>query len=102
MIPGTPNNLYLVHGWLVDDAIRNSMMMDRGADAQELGITITLSADGKNSFVGKHLGTVDIRDGKYFADIQIPDAQERTLLNEAAAKLKLGVQGPAFLYVVAG
>lgn len=102
MILDRPKNLYLVHGWRVEDAVRNSMMMDKGMDAQDLGITLTMSADGKNSFVGRHLGTVDVREGKEFAGIPIPSAAEQKSLEEIMQKLGLGVAGPPILYVIAG
>jgi hypothetical protein len=97
-----PKNLYLVHGWQVSDEIRNSMMMEKGEDALNAGITLTMTMNGKTSFVGRHLGTVDIRNGQEYAGIQIPNAQEQQALNELAASLKLGLQGPPMLYVIEG
>jgi len=97
-----PKNLYLVHGWQVSDEIRNSMMMEKGEDAMNVGITLTMTMNGKTSFVGRHLGTVDIRNGQEFAGIPIPDAQEQQALKEIAAGLKLGLQGPPMLYVIEG
>lgn len=102
MMPPSPKNLYLVHGWRVSDEIRNSMMMEKGEDAMNLGITLTMAFSGKASFVGRHLGTVDIRDGEEYAGIQIPDAEAVRTLNEIATTLKLGVQGPPMLYVIEG
>jgi hypothetical protein len=102
MMPAIRKNLYLVHGWKVADDIRNSMMMEKGVDARELGISLTMAASGKASFVGRHLGTVDIRDGEEFVGIPIPDAQEQQSLQEIAATLKLGVEGPPKLYVIEG
>lgn len=102
MMPSIPKNLYLVHGWRVDDAIRNSMMMEKGVDAMELGISLTMSADGKNSFVGRHLGTLDIRDGKEFVSVIPPGMADHKLLEDLIKKLNLPINGPPFLYVVAG
>lgn len=97
-----PRNLYLVHGWKVSDAVRNSMMMEKGEDARELGISLTITASGKTSFVGRHLGTVDIRDGEECAGISIPDADHQKTLEESAKKLNLGVEGPPILFVIEG
>lgn len=97
-----PKNLYLVHGWQVADEIRNSMMMEKGEDAREHGISLTMAASGKISFVGRHLGTIDIREGEEYAGIPIPDAQEQKSLQDLAATLKLGVEGPPRLYVIEG
>lgn len=97
-----PKNLYMVHGWLVDDAVRNSMMMNKGADAKDLGITLSMTADGKTSFVGRHLGTLDIRDGQEHVGVPRVSDQEHKALEENMKKLEIPVVGQAFLYVVAG
>lgn len=95
-------NLYLVYGWQADDALRNSMMMDKGADAKDLGITLTITVNGKNSFVGKHLGTINVREGEDCVGIPVPGAEDQKSLEENAKKLGLGVSGPPMLYVIAG
>ena len=78
------------------------MMTDKGEAARELGITLTMSDDGKESFVGKHLGTVDIREGEASAAVALPkEADEKKLVEDARA-LGLGVSGAPLLYVVAG
>jgi hypothetical protein len=104
MMPFAPRqkNLYLVHGWKVTSEIRNSMMMEKGVEAMALGITLTMAMSGKASFIGRHLGTVDIRDGEEYAGITIPDPDQQKSLVEIAKKLELAVTGPPILYVIEG
>lgn len=97
-----PKNLYMVHGWLVDDAVRNSMMMDKGADAKDLGITLSMTPGGKTAFVGRHLGTLDVRDGQEYVGVVPVSMEEQKSLEENMKKLGLPVVGHALLYVVAG
>jgi len=97
-----PSNLYVVLGWPADVPLRNSMMMEKGAQARERGITLAITDDGKNAFVGKHLGTVDIRDGEAFAGVEVPTPEEEKALEEAARAVDLGVAGRPRLFVVAG
>lgn len=102
MILPPTKNLYLVHGWEVGDAVRNSMMMDKGSDAKDLGITLTITGNGKHAFVGRHLGTINVREGEDCVGIPVPGAQVEKALEEDAKKLALGVAGPPMLYVIAG
>lgn len=95
-------NLYLVHGWEIGDAVRNSMMMDKGADAKDIGITLTITGNGKHAFVGRHLGTIYVRENEDCVGIPIPGAEDQKALEENAKKLDLGISGPPMLYVIAG
>ncbi len=102
MMFSRPSNIYLVHGWRVDESLRNSMMMDKGEIAKEGGITLTISDNGKEWFVGRHLGTVEIREGQASAKIIPPSPEDEKSLEEAARELDLGVTGRPQLFVVAG
>lgn len=97
-----PKNLYLVHGWRVAGEIQNSMLTEKGDEARALGISLTMVMSGKASFVGRHLGTVNIREGEEYAGIPIPDAREQQSLQDLMASLKLEVAGPPMLYVIEG
>lgn len=102
MMAPRQKNLCLVHGWKVDDSVRNSMMMDKGMDAKDMGISLSMSADGKSAFVGKHLGTLDIREGQEYVSILIPSQEDGKALVEAMNKLGFYSDGNPMLYVVAG
>jgi hypothetical protein len=97
-----PKNLYVVYGWRVDDSIRNNMMTDKGADAKEMGISLTMTADGKHAFVGLHLQTLDIREGQEYVGMPHLTIKEQDSVEVSVKKLEIPVVGQPFLYIVAG
>lgn len=78
------------------------MMTEKGLYAAEAGITLTISSDGKNAFVGHHLGTLDIREGKEFLSVPMPGDDAQGSLEAAMQRLGVECDGPPILFAIAG
>lgn len=96
-----PLNVYLVFGWRVNDAIRNRMMTDKGEEAREAGITLTISNDGKQAFIGNHLGTLDIQEQQVLS-VPMPGDDIQDSLEAMMRGLGFELEGPPILYAIAG
>lgn len=102
MMPPRPKNLYLVYGWKVGTSERNLVMFEKGEEARELKMTLTISGDGQKFFVGWHLATAEVTEGEEFVSCPVPaPAEQQTLI---AASEKLGMPQPELprLFVIAG
>lgn len=97
-----PENVYLVFGWRVSDGVRNSMMAEKGEDAREAGITLTISSDGKSAFIGNHLGTLDIQEGYDVLSVPMPGDDIQDGLEATVRRLGFELEGPPILYAIAG
>lgn len=97
-----PKNVYLVFGWRVGDPIRNRMMAEKGEDAREAGITLTISIDGKQAFIGNHLGTLDVQEGQDVLSVPMPGDDIQDSLEATVRRLGFELEGPPILYAIAG
>jgi hypothetical protein len=100
--PPRPKNLYLVYGYKVGVPERNIVLFEKGEDAMNLGISLTVSADGQKFFVGWHLGTVEATDGQDYVESSVPGPLAAVDLGEKMAALGIKTKDNPMLYMVVG
>lgn len=98
---GAASNLYLIHGWQVGEGDRNIVLFMKGEEAMSLGISLTISKNGKNSFVGKLLGTVAGVEGEEYVGVKLPNILDAEKLKLDIQTLGLKVLEEPLLYMVA-
>jgi hypothetical protein len=102
VLPARPKNLYLVYGWKVGITERNLVMFEKGEEARELKLSLTVSGDGQKFFVGLHLATTEVTEGEAFSACELPDPHDTEALLEASRKLGMPQDKFPKLYVIAG
>lgn len=102
MMPTRPANLYVVFGWQVGEKERNVVLFEKGEEAMGLGVSLTISANGKKYFIGSHLATVKATDGEDYVGRALPGQQEGRELRQKMESLGINVVDDPMLYVVIG
>lgn len=99
--PRRPANIYLVFGYEVGVPGRDIVMFQKGEEAMQAGVSVTVSADGQRFFVGIHLGTLEARDAQDCKICDLPHLQENDDLPWKLEKLGIKVDGKPRLIMVA-
>lgn len=102
VMPPRPKNLYLVFGWKVGISERNLVMFEKGEEARELGLSLTVSGDGQKFFVGRLLLTTEVTEGEDFAWCSPPGPHDYEDLMETAKELGMPQEEMPRLYMIAG
>jgi len=102
VFPPRPKNLYLVYGWKVGVSERDVVLFQKGEEAMALGISLTMSLDGKKFFVGKHLGTMEATEGQDYIDCVCPGPLADVDVVSKMQELGIKPDGNPMLYMIAG
>lgn len=94
-------NLYLVFGYQVSVADRNIILCQKGEEAMDLGISITMTPDGQKCFAGRHVGTLEAKYEQDHKVVEPPHIQENDDLPWKLEKLGIKVEGKPKLIMVA-
>lgn len=97
-----PKNVYLVYGWEVGVQERDIVLFQKGEEAMGLGISLTMSLNGQKFFVGRHLGTLETRDGQDYVGCAYPAALADVDLVMKMQELGIKMKDNPTLYMIAG
>jgi len=79
---------YLVHGWLVDEAVMRRALADFPPEAVESGLRVVIRPDGKMAFIGEVMGALEGPDDRE-RHCRIPAPEDVGRLRRGMSALRL-------------